>query len=528
MAMNRVGKWMMIVALPFFAQIPSLAQGTPPATAPVEGSSQDSANDMVVVVGKSVLVDCTHQITRIAVGSSDLAEATAVSPTEVMLNGKAPGETSLIIWQVNGERQFFNVKVRTSVAVANDKLESVRRELKTELPGQALRVSAESGQVFLRGTVKDLNSSDRAVEIASTAGKVTNLLYVNVPPPEPQILLKVKFASLDRTVQKQLGINLFSLGAANTVGGVTTQQFSPPTIGLGSAASGSTAATSPTATLSSLLNIFIYRPDLNLGATIQALETQGVLQVLSEPNVLTANGKQGSFLAGGEYPVPVVQGSSGGAAGAITIQFKEFGVRLNFIPTITPRGTIHLQVAPEVSSLDFANGITISGFTVPGLDTRKVKTEVELAEGQSFVIGGLLDNRETKNFSKIPFLGDIPILGKFFQSQSKTRTNTELIVIVTPEIVNPIPAGAPVPGIKFPDTFLPSNSGIAMSNPAAEGNGNKPYGNPPATVPVEKLVQSLQPETQLNTNSVTPGAYYSSSSSSSTQASPGTSGPPNP
>src|SRR5579863_9217063 len=161
MAMNRVGIWMMITALPFLVQLPALGQAIPAASPPVEGSSQDSANDMVVVVGKSVLVDCTHQITRIAVGSGDLAEATAVSPTEVMLNAKAPGETSLIIWQVNGERQFFNVKIRPSVAIANDKLESVRRELKTELPGQALRVSAESGQVFLRGTVKDLNSSDR-------------------------------------------------------------------------------------------------------------------------------------------------------------------------------------------------------------------------------------------------------------------------------------------------------------------------------------------------------------------------------
>ena len=528
MATNRAGIWTMIAVLPFLAQLPSLAQAAPQSAPPVEGSSQDSANDMVVVVGKSVLVDCTHQITRIAVGSSDLAEATAVSPTEVMLNAKAPGETSLIIWQVNGERQFFNVKIRTSVAAANDKLESVRRELKAELPGQPLRVSSENGQVFLRGTVKDLNSSDRAVEIASLAGKVTNLLYVNVPAPEPQILLKVKFASLDRTLQKQLGINLFSLGAANSIGSVTTQQFSPPTLGLGSAASGSAAATSPSATLSSLLNLFIYRPDLNLGATIQALETTGVLQVLSEPNVLTENGKQGSFLAGGEYPFPVVQGSSAGGSGAVTIQFKEFGVRLNFIPTITTRGTIRLQVAPEVSSLDFANGITISGFTIPGIDTRKVKTEVELSEGQSFVIGGLLDNRETKNFSKIPFLGDIPVLGKFFQSQSKTRTNTELIVIVTPEIVTPIPAGAPVPQIKYPDPFLPSISGIPMSNPVAQNGGGKGSANPPATVPVEKLIQSLQPEQQLNTNSVTPGAYFSSPSSSSTQPTPGSTGPPNP
>jgi pilus assembly protein CpaC len=168
-------------------------------------------------------------------------------------------------------------------------------------------------------------------------------------------------------------------------------------------------------------------------------------------------------------------------------------VRLNFIPTITPRGTIRLQVAPEVSSLDFANGVAISGFTVPGLDVRRVKTEVELSEGQSFAIGGLLDNRETQTFEKIPFIGDIPILGKFFQSISKTKTNTELIVIVTPEIVAPIPAGTPVPQIKYPESFLPSNSGIPMTTPGPE----VPPAPVQATMPVEKLIQSMQPEQPL-------------------------------
>jgi pilus assembly protein CpaC len=439
-----------------------------------------------------VLVDCAKPVQRIAVGSSDLAEATAVSPTEIMLNGKAPGETSLIVWQAGGGRQFFNVQVRASKYAENDKLESMRRELRTELPGQTLRVTFENGLILLRGTVKDLNSSERAVQIASTAGKVVNLLYVEIPSPEPQILLKVRFASYDRTLAKSLGINLYSLGAANSIGAITTQQFSPPIVSSGTPASGTTAATAPSATLSSLLNLAIFRPDLNLGATIEALETNGVLQVLSEPNVLTGNGKEGSFLAGGQYPYPVVQGITGSGAGAVTIQFKDFGVRLNFIPTITPRGTIRLQVAPEVSSLDFANGITISGFTVPGIDVRKVKTEVELSEGQSFAIGGLLDNRSTKNFAKIPFLGDIPVLGKFFQSISDSKTNTELVVIVTPEIVNPIPTGAPLPGLNYPNKFLPPNSTTPMT-PDVETTVSKP----PPTMPVEALILSMQPEQPL-------------------------------
>ena len=183
---------------------------------------------------------------------------------------------------------------------------------------------------------------------------------------------------------------------------------------------------------------------MNLGATLQALETQGVVQDLAEPNLLAANGKQASFLAGGEFPYPVVQGTSSGST-AVTIEFKEYGIRLNFIPTITPRGTIRLQVAPEVSALDYTNEVQISGFTVPGITTRNVNTEVELRDGQSFVIGGLLDNSVTQTFEKIPFLGDIPILGKFFQSIQRTKANSELIVIVTPEIVAPIPAGQPLP-----------------------------------------------------------------------------------
>jgi pilus assembly protein CpaC len=303
---------------------------------------------------------------------------------------------------------------------------------------------------------------------------------------------------------KQLGMNLFSTGATNSIGAISTQQFSPPSL---SNIPG-TASAPTTASLSSLLNLFIFRPDINLGATIAALQTQGVLQILAEPNLLTANGKQGSFLAGGEYPYPVVQGVTGSGAGAITIQFKEFGVRLDFIPTITPRGTIHLQVAPEVSSLDFANGLSISGFTIPSLDTRKVKTEIELSEGQSFAIGGLLDNRTTKNFSKIPFIGDVPVLGKFFQSQSITKTNTELIVIVTPEIVAPIPAGAPLPELKFSDKFLTPTSGDATSASSGGTSGTK-TAPPRATIPVEQLMQSLQPEQPLVVNSTSPGAFYS-------------------
>ena len=504
--------WLLILCAESTAQTQSPRPLYQPPTQSPGVSNQDSTNELFVAVDKSVLVDVARPVQRIAVGLGEFAEATAISPSEILVNGKAPGETSLIVWEAGGGRQFFNVIVRPSAAAANDRMEALRRELKAELPEQQVKASFENGQIFLRGTVKDLNSSDRAVQIASTGGKVVNLLYVNVPSADPQILLKVKFASVDRTVTKQLGFNLFSLGAGNTIGTVGTGQYAPPTVS-------SAGGTSPvTATISNALNLFFFRPDLNLGATIEALETEGLVQILAEPNVLASNGKQASFLAGGEYPYPVVQGIAGGVGGSVTILFKEYGVRLNFIPTITPRGTIRLQVAPEVSSLDFTQAVEVSGFEIPSIDVRRVKTEVELNDGQSFAIGGLLDNRETKTFQKIPFIGDVPILGKFFQSISKTRTNTELMVIVTPEIVAPIPAGQPLPALKYPDKFLPSNSGIPMTTPGASVTGAKAPTPPPPTMPVEKLIQSMQPEQPLVTDATSNTGGYSSSQSGATSS----------
>jgi pilus assembly protein CpaC len=492
-----------IYAAPFLE-----GQSSTSATSTVGITGQDAANDISVVVGKSVVVDCARPVQRIAVGLGEFVEADAISPSEIIINGKAPGETTLIIWETDGNRQFFNVTVRPNGFVANDRLQALRRELRLELPGQDIQVSAENDFIFLRGNVKDLNGSDRAVQIASTAGKVVNLLYVKVPDVAPQILLKVRFASVDRSLSKQLGLNLFSTGATNSIGSISTGQFTPPLLSLPNPSSPAEAA------ISDALNLFIFRPDINLGATIAAMENMGVVQVLAEPNVLAENGKQASFLAGGEYPYPVVQGSTGAGTGAITIEFKEFGVRLNFIPTIMPQGTIRLQVAPEVSSLDFTNAVEISGFQVPAIDIRSVKTEVELSEGQSFAIGGLLDNRVNQTFQKIPFLGDVPILGKFFQSISKTKSNTELIVIVTPEIVPPMPVGTPLPELKYPVKFLPPNSDIPMHTPDGRTPDGKTSGVSPVpvpqTMPVEKLVESMKPERPLAIDgSISPGAYNS-------------------
>ncbi len=473
------------------------AQGSTPA-APTAGA-QDSTNDLSVVVGKTVLVDTAAPIARVAIGLGNFAEVHGVNPTEIMINGKAPGETSLIIWDIHGGREFFNVTVHTPATVSNDTLDGVRRELKTELPGQTVKVGFDNNTIFLRGTVSDLTSSERAVQIAASTGiKVVNLLSVSVPGSQPQILLKVRFLSVDRSLEKQLGINLFDLGLGNAFGGVTTGQFSPPTVtaGAGSSSGSGVGNTGGSASISNDLNLLAFFPGLKSGANIEAIEIKGLVETLAEPNVMAENGKEASFLAGGEFPYPVVQGTSSGVGGSVSIQFKEYGVRLNFIPTITPQGTIRLQVAPEVSALDYTNEVTISGFEVPGITTRKVNTEVELRDGQSFIIGGLLNNTETQSFQKIPFLGDIPILGKLFTTMTRTKNNNELMVIVTPEVVAPIPAGQELPTLNFPVKFLPPNSNVAMNTP----DGKTPESTmapAPTVVPVETLIDSLKPEKPL-------------------------------
>ncbi len=497
-----------IVLLCVCADSPLAAQISMPISQSSHSFKRDRVKDLSIIAGESMVVDCALPVRRVVVGIGGFAVATPISPTEILVSGKTPGETSLIIWEKNGVREFVTVTVHASRYLDDDQLAAIRRELEQNLPGQTFSVSAENGAIFLRGTVKDLNSSNRAMQIVSAVGgsKVVNLLNVEVPPPEPQILLKVIFASVDRNESTQLGINLFTTGLGGTVGAVTTGQFSPPSVT-------STGGVN-TATLSNDLNLLAFVPGMNLGATIQALEVKGLVQVLAEPNILAENGKEGSFLAGGEYPYPVVQGASGGTGTSVTIEFKEYGIRLNFIPTITPRGTILLQVAPEVSALDFTNAVQISGFDVPAIDVRKVKTEIELGDGQSFAIGGLLDNQETKTFQKVPFLGDIPILGKFFQSISKTKSNTELIVIVTPEIVQPIPAGGRVPRLNYPDKFLPTNSAIPMHTPDAKPAGATPP-KAPATVPVEQLIKSMQPEKPLAIDNSSSGSFGTNGGGSS-------------
>ena len=455
-----------------------LAQVPAPKTAPAGSSPRD----LVVNVGKSLVLESPEDIQRVSVASGDILELVAVGPREVVINGKAVGESSLILWQAGGNRLMFDVSVRKP----DLKIEALKRELAKELGEHSVTVSFENDAIFLRGTVKDQTSAERVVAIAETFGKPVNLLRVVTPQGEPQILLRVKFAEVDRTVSSDLGLNLFSTGATNTIGSIGTEQYSPPTLVPGVAGSPATL------TLSDALNIFLFRSDLNLGATIKMLVTRQLAEILAEPNLLTTSGKPASFLNGGEFPFPIIQPSAGGVP-TVTIQWREFGVKVNFTPFVTPRGTIRLVVAPEVSALDYTNDLVYSGFVIPAISTRKLSTEVELRDGQSFAIAGLLDNRVTEIMNKMPGLGDIPFFGKLFQSRSRSKQKTELLVIVTPEIVRPIPEGQPLPDVAMPRELLKEGPSKPPRTPGIDVTGPVPVTPAQESIPVEQLSHPEKP-----------------------------------
>jgi pilus assembly protein CpaC len=402
--------------------------------------------------GRGELLRFDKDLTKVAVAEPKIADAVVISPREVMVNAKSAGRTTVVIWQGDDDPRQFNINVSADTTEFDD----FKKTLQESVPGGKINIAGHGETIVLTGSVKSAEESKRAAGMAQTRAKtVINLLQVP-PPPEPrQILLQVKFAAIDRVALTQVGFNLFSRN--NTMlGAISTEQFQAPRFSQLQFQNGNFSNTS--VNFADLLNLFIYRPDLNIGATIKALQNQNLLQILAEPNLITLEGKEASFLAGGSFPFPILTTTSTGGATApvITVQFKPFGVQLNFTPTVTPSGAIDLKVTPEVSALDFANAVTLQGFTIPALSQRKADTEVILREGESFAIAGLIDNRVIKEIAKFPALGNVPILGWLFKSRSTQKTSDELLVVVTPHFVKPLSADEKAKLPTFEDTFLPA------------------------------------------------------------------------
>ena len=465
-----------LMLAPPLAAVEPVTPAEPKAVAQDQVTKQATPNGVVgqltVTVGKSLAIDSPLAIKRLAFANGALVDAQAIGPKEVLINGKAPGETSLIIWQEDGTRLIYDLTVR----VSPQRLNAVRQQIARDYPDADINVTFDNDTAFVRGTIKHVTDADRIMAIVGSMSKAVNLLKVEVPPVEPQILLKVRFANVDRSSSRQLGLNL-----ATTAFNQVTSVGTGPSI-LSSLTGGLSSAVIGTAP-----NIVALRPDINLLAEIQALESKSMLEMLAEPNLLTYSGTKASFNAGGEFPYLTPQPTAGGTI--LTIEFKQYGVLLNFLPRVTPQGTIHMQVNPEVSALDYTNTVTISGTAVPGLTTRRVSAEVDLESGQTFVIAGMLDKQITEAFSKIPGLGDIPILGKLFQSKTITKNNSELMIIITPEIVRPIPAQQPVPELKWTVPFMSDNSPFPMRQPGLDVTGPVPTHAPAQTMPLEQLIQ---------------------------------------
>jgi pilus assembly protein CpaC len=424
-------------------------QDNAPAAQPSTTTSTSGQNvtpgaaPLRVMVGKSLLINTTERLKRVSVTDPTVADALVVTPTQVLVNGLAPGEVSLLIWDELERSRSFDLRVDVDITAATEEMHRL-------FPNEQINVTPSRSAIVLSGHVTTEDVAKHAGALASAYSKnVVNVLTFG-PVGAEEVLLEVKFAEVDRTAMTQLGINLFSTCAGNTIGTISTGQFGGIS-GIGNINDqGTGSPSSTTATVANTLNMFFFNPQVHLGAVIEALKTQNLLQILAEPNLIAVNGKEASFLAGGEFPFPVAQQNASGIA-TVTIQFREFGVRLKFTPVIQPNGNIHLHVAPEVSELDFADAVTVSGTTIPAISTRKADTEFELQDGQSFVIAGLLDNRVTNVVNKIPFLGDIPILGNFFKSKSNQKSNSELMVLCTVHRVSPSTVAPKGPAMPVPN-----------------------------------------------------------------------------
>jgi pilus assembly protein CpaC len=419
-----------------------------------------------------------YNITRIAVTNPNVADATVVEPREVLIDGKAPGTISLIVW---GDTQRTQYDIVVDAGVTN-----LQQQFLQLFPGEDIRVSANEEAIILSGNVSSNQIMLRAEEIAeatSAKSKVINLMQLPGGQESQQVMLQVRFAEVNSRILRELGVSLFTSGSGfhSTWGRITTQQFPAPGFNNMEATkvNGDVVDQSGELTFSDFLNIFFLNAKYDIGAVLRALQNTGEFQSLAEPNLIAYNGQEASFLAGGEIPVPVVQG---GSNGAVTIQYKEFGIRLTFTPRIAG-DVIRLKVAPEVSSLDFANGVTLGGFRVPALTTRRAATDVELRDGQSFAVAGLLNNISQEDSAAIPFLSKIPIIGYLFKSRAERAERTELMVLVTPRLVRALNPDEVPPLPTRSRSFLPppggdpDKGGTVDAPPVKKPGGGT--GNPP-------------------------------------------------
>lgn len=466
----------------------------PPASTP-------DATAIDLLVGRSTVLNLDRPIERVSLTTPDIADALVTTPQQLLIHGKAPGSISLFVWDRSGGIRTYEVNVRRD-------LSELKLQFEQLFPGEPVAVASNGRDVVLSGAVSSKYVVEKAADVASgyvdKPENVVNLLRQQEGVASNQVLLRVRFAEVSRSALTELGASFFTgaNGFHDYVSRVTTQQFPAPTFeettreslqGVDDWGGGrdTVTATGGKSTFSDFLNLFIFNNRYSLGTVIRALQERGLFQSLAEPNLIATNGKEASFLAGGEYPYPVIQPSSGG--NAVTIVFKEFGIRLTFTPTVLGGDLVHLKVRPEVSALDFSNAITLEGFRVPALSTRRTETEVELQDGQTFAIAGLLNSTVTDTMRKVPGIGDIPILGWLFRSKAAQKQQTELVVMITPQILRRGSTGvsAGLPSLVEPFLGQPKNP---LPPPAPyTGSPRYPSGGEAAGTPRREPAPSSAP-----------------------------------
>ena len=441
-------------------------------------------NEVQLLVGRSTVLNVGQAITRVSLTSPDVADAMVTSSAQLLVHGKAPGTITMFVWDRSGGIRRYEVVVQRDLSQLVHQIEQL-------FPGEGITVTGNGEHVVIAGTVSSKYVVDKAAEVAAGYVKkkedIVNLLKQQEGIASQQVLLRVRFAEVSRTAMTELGASLFANGFKDGrwFGRTTTQQFAAPDFDSDEGGG---------LVFSDFLNLFVFDLKNGIGGVVKALQEKGLFQSLAEPNLIAENGKEASFLAGGEYPYPVVQGSGGGTA--VTIQFKEFGVKLNFTPTLVGDNLIKLKVRPEVSSLDFANGVSVGGFRVPALTTRRTETEVELQDGQTFAIAGLMNNTVSSTMSKIPGIGDIPILGLLFRSKAAQKAQTELVVMITPQILrrNSTGVSPSIPNLVEP--YLGPSKKV-LPPPAPWNPGDEPQASArPASAPAPAATPAEHPVSQ--------------------------------
>jgi pilus assembly protein CpaC len=515
---RKVAIWILIVAVlqPYVvrAQVGTLPAANANAAAAAANAVIDTpATPVQIVAGRSTVLDIGVPIMRVSLTNADVADAMVTSVSQLLLHGKTPGTISMFVWEKAGGVRRYDISVGRDVGRLSD-------QVKELFPSDNIKVASNGRDVILSGSVPTKEVVEKVVSLAGAfvekKEEVVNLLQVQARPNN-QVLLKVRFAEVSRSALTELGISMFTspTGINNTLGRVTTQQFAAPGYDeLKATKTGDdpfkfgapVESSSGKYTFSDFLNLFILSEKYDLGVLIKALSTRGLFQSLAEPNLVAESGKEASFLAGGEFPIPIAQ--SGGGNG-ITVAFKEFGVRLSFTPVVEG-DRIHLQVKPEVSTLDFANAVQFSGFRIPALISRRTSTELELRNGQTFAIAGLMNNTMTSTMTKIPGIGDIPILGYLFRSKAAQKNRTELVVMITPVLLQDGSAGVTRELPRMKDPFLsplkdnesvappppafPQASGAPLPSTGIVGLTEAPKATAQAGGPAPVLVDSSTPE----------------------------------